>query len=356
MKILYGVQGTGNGHITRARAMARAFEAAGIEVDWVFSGRSRSRYFDMGTFGNFRSFRGLTFAATRGKVLYTRTVLQNNLLQLYRDIKTLDVGPYDLVLNDFEPVSAWAAKRAGKKVIGISHQSAFHYAVPKRGNNPMVSWFMRNFAPTSQPIGVHWHHFDQPILPPLIEPPRHPIERVAGSILVYLPFTGLDDILPQLRSFRKCRFTIYHAVAQASSHDNIHIHPLARDGFQRDLHRCEGVICNAGFGLASEALQLGKKLLVQPVKGQMEQLSNALALSELGYGTAADKLTPQVIADWLASPARAPLPYPDVAQALVKWLMAGAEDFDGLKDALWRQVPEPTQATAPPGLTRLGTH
>ena len=39
MKILYGVQGTGNGHITRGRAMQKALSDAGIEVDWVFSGR-----------------------------------------------------------------------------------------------------------------------------------------------------------------------------------------------------------------------------------------------------------------------------------------------------------------------------
>jgi len=36
MKILYGVQGTGNGHLTRARVMAKACKEKGIEVDWIF--------------------------------------------------------------------------------------------------------------------------------------------------------------------------------------------------------------------------------------------------------------------------------------------------------------------------------
>ena len=45
MKILYGVQGTGNGHVTRARIMAKAFAAKGVEVDWVFSGRPREDFF-----------------------------------------------------------------------------------------------------------------------------------------------------------------------------------------------------------------------------------------------------------------------------------------------------------------------
>ncbi len=39
MKILYGIQGTGNGHITRARVMASCFKELGIDVDYVFSGR-----------------------------------------------------------------------------------------------------------------------------------------------------------------------------------------------------------------------------------------------------------------------------------------------------------------------------
>ena len=47
MKILYGIQGTGNGHITRARVMASCFKELGIDVDYVFSGRPEKDYFDM---------------------------------------------------------------------------------------------------------------------------------------------------------------------------------------------------------------------------------------------------------------------------------------------------------------------
>ncbi|MEZ9793074.1 glycosyltransferase family protein, partial [Vibrio splendidus] len=43
MKILYGVQGTGNGHIARARAMAVAFRQQNIDVDFLFSGRDQSK-------------------------------------------------------------------------------------------------------------------------------------------------------------------------------------------------------------------------------------------------------------------------------------------------------------------------
>lgn len=342
MKILYGVQGTGNGHTTRARIMARALAEQGVEVDWVFSGRAPEDYFDMGIFRDYRCFRGLTFVTTHGRVRYPQTLLSSHLRRLYRDIRSLDVSQYDLLINDFEPVTAWAARRAGLPSIGLSHQCAFLHPIPKRGENLFVRWFMRNFAPVENAIGLHWHHFNQPILPPLIEPSSYPNEGLADQCLVYLPFAQPEDIVPQLRAFPDTQFYVYQKVPKASDEGHIHIRPFSREGFQADLHRCEGVICSAGFELPSEAIQLGKKLLVQPVVGQMEQQSNALALSQLGYGAVAQVLTEQAIGDWLAMPRPRPVTYPDVAQALTQWLTRGEwKDFDAMRDRLWSEVPEP---------------
>ena len=342
MKILYGVQGTGNGHITRARIMAKALANAGAQVDWVFSGRARQDFFDMEAFGDFQAYRGLTFVTQSGRVLYLKTALAANIGQLYRDIKQVNVEGYDFILNDFEPVSAWAAKRAGKKVIGISHQNAFFYDIPKQGSNPAVSWFMRNFAPVTQPIGLHWHHFNQPILPPLVESAHYPNVSTPRHYLVYLPFAGLDDILPQLRAFPDYDFFIYQPVPAPYDDGHIHVRPFSREGFQQDLHRCEGVICSAGFELPSEAIHLGKKILVQPVAGQMEQKSNALALAKLGYGSVANQLNEATIGRWL--PLKAPASshaYPDVAKALVDWLVhSGGENIEQLLQQLWRDWPQ----------------
>ena len=56
---------------------------------------------------------------------YAKTALSNNLVQFCKEVKQLDLSSYDLVLNDFEPVTAWAAKQQNKPSIGISHQNAF---------------------------------------------------------------------------------------------------------------------------------------------------------------------------------------------------------------------------------------
>lgn len=341
MKILYGVQGTGNGHITRARTMANALAEVGAEVDWIFSGRAKDKYFDMDVFGEFQALRGLTFVIERGRVLFPQTLLRNNVLQLYRDIRALNVDHYDLVLTDFEPITAWAARLAGKKVIGISHQCAFLHDIPKRGSNPFVSWFMRNFAPADQPIGLHWHHFNQPILPPLVEQSYYMNEVTPDFYLVYLPFMDLGEIISKLQNIHRGQFAVYHHVSESRTMNRIKICPFSRSGFQRDLHRCAGVICNAGFELTSEAIQLGKKLLVKPVKGQMEQQSNALALTELGLGHVTHRWTERVINDWLAKPQPKARPYPDVARALVAWLQKGAVNFEELHQSLWQNMPLP---------------
>jgi uncharacterized protein (TIGR00661 family) len=340
MKILYGVQGTGNGHITRARIMAKALANAGAQVDWVFSGRARGNYFDMQDFGDFKSYRGLTFATDHGKVRYVKTLLTANLGQLYSDVKSLNVEGYDFIINDFEPVSAWAAKRAGKNVIGISHQNAFFYDIPKADDNIFVSWFMRKFAPVTQPIGLHWHHFGQPILPPLVETAKYPNISTPKHYLVYLPFAGLEDIVPQLRQFPEYDFFVYQPVPSAYDEGNIHVRPFSREGFQMDLHRCEGVICSAGFELPSEAIHLGKKILAQPVTGQMEQKSNTIALEKLGFGTIAKEFDIATLAQWLPlKPPSTPRNYPDVAQALVNWLMTtGGKDMALLQQQLWQQL------------------
>ena len=62
MKIFYGVQGTGNGHIARARVMAKELNSAGIDVQFLFTGRAADKYFDMAVFGDYELRTGLTLS------------------------------------------------------------------------------------------------------------------------------------------------------------------------------------------------------------------------------------------------------------------------------------------------------
>ncbi len=339
MKIFYGVQGTGNGHITRARVMAKELYAAGFEVTFQFSGRPADKYFDMEVFNGYRVKQGLTFNTSNGQVSYLKTALEADPIRFVKDIATLDMSEYDLVISDFEPVTAWAAKRQKKPVIGIGHQYAFSHQIPRKGADPLANQVMKYFAPADIGVGLHWHHFGQPILPPIIDTPEFPRESQANKILVYLPFEAGDDVIRLLCPFENFQFHVYSPEPMVSKYPHIVCKPLSRDGFQKDLYDCAGIISNAGFELASESLQLGKKILAKPLHAQMEQISNAAALQQLGYGHTMYGLESAVIEDWLHNPHAVRVTYPNVAKVLVKWLKDGMPTIDrDFVERIWDSV------------------
>ena len=328
MKIFYGVQGTGNGHISRARALAPKFKEAGAQVTWLFSGRPRDAFFEMEAFGDYLWRPGLTFETRQGQVHYVQTGLRNNLPRYIDDIRTLPLDDSDLVITDFEPVTAWAAKMRGIQTIGIGNQYAFGLDIPKAGHDFMGALILKHFAPATIPLGLHWHHFDQPILPPIVETHTANVSPKANKIIVYLPFEDIGAIIRLLRPFRSHEFHVYNpsgTSAISGRADHIVVKPLSRLEFQKDFADCEGVICNAGFGLPSEALHHGKKLLIKPLHRQIEQLSNALALCQLKLGEVMHELDSTVVAYWLATERACQIRYPDVADAIVTRLMQGGD-------------------------------
>lgn len=340
MKILYGVQGTGNGHVTRARALNKHFRRFGLDVDFLFSGRERNKYFDMDEFGqNWRCLRGLTFSYSGGRIKVLATLLESRFQTFIKDVKSLDLSDYDLVITDFEPVSAWAARQQKKPCIGIGHQYAFHYPVPKAGNNILSMLLMRFFAPANYRLGLHWHHFNAPILPPIAEIHSETHDVDQEKIVVYLGFEEIEDIVQLVEPFQSWLFVIYGPFTEYESFGNIQLKPLSREGFCRDLATCNGVISNAGFELASEAIQLGKKLLVKPLKGQMEQLSNAKALEMLQLGMTMETLDHGKLREWLYGFTASQMIYPDVAAAIVEWIGVGNwSESENLSRTLWDSV------------------
>lgn len=335
MKILYGVQGTGNGHLSRARVIAKALAEKAISVDYLFSGRPAEDYFSMENFGNYQTRKGLTFYSQQGKIQLLSTLTKNHPSQALFDIRELNCQAYDLIISDFEPITAWAAKRAKKPSLSISHQSAFRYNVPKAKGYLGAKAIMRLFAPTDYHFGLHWHHFNQPILPPVIDS-MQPATSTAGKIIVYMGFEALDDILHLIKPFTQADFHVYAKVNQAQQIGNIYIKPLSHQGFHKDLLDCQGVIANAGFELASEAISLGKKILVKPLLGQYEQQCNAKALTQLGYGVSMQKLDRGVLQQWLNSPSTIVNAYPDVAGAIANHISQGLwHDNQSLAKQLW---------------------
>jgi uncharacterized protein (TIGR00661 family) len=339
MRIFYGVQGTGNGHITRARVMAKELFAAGIEVTFQFTGRPADRYFDMDIFNGYQVRTGLTFNTNKGEVNYLKTAFDVKPITFIKDVKALDLSGYDLVISDFEPVTAWAAKSQRKPVLGIGHQYAFNHNIPRKGSDPIADQIMKYFAPADRSVGLHWHHFGQAILPPIIDTPETPRNIIKNKIIVYLPFEDQNEVIRLLAPFENYDFHIYSPEVLETTFKHITYNPLSRDGFQKDLYDCSGIISNAGFELASEALQLGKKILAKPLHAQMEQISNAAALQQLGYGHTMTDMDSAVIEHWLHDHHAVQITYPNVAKVLVQWIQDGMPEMKtDFIEAIWDTV------------------
>ncbi|AEE21183.1 hypothetical protein Glaag_0214 [Glaciecola sp. 4H-3-7+YE-5] len=340
MKILYGVQGTGNGHTTRARVMAKAFnQRSDIQVDYLFSGRDKDKYFDMEVFGDFASYRGLSFETKGGKISKSATFKSAKFSELYRDIKRVRASDYDLIINDFEPISAWAAKRNNIPSISISHQAAFVHPIPQQPGTLFDKFITRYFAPTDLHLGVHWYHFGHAIMPPFIEaddshcPPSR-------TYLVYLPFEEVDDINALLDPFSEHDFICFHPkIEQDVQAGNIQWRRPSKADFVNILQSCSGVIANAGFELASECLHFGKKLLIKPLSGQYEQLSNAKTLVQLGLAQSMPTLDSDTVEEWLIKPAIERIAYPQNPDILIDWLVKRDwKAVNSLCEQLWSKV------------------
>jgi uncharacterized protein (TIGR00661 family) len=221
--------------------------------------------------------------------------------------------------------------------IGIGHQYAFWHDIPVANGNFLARYILKNYAPPDTPVGLHWHHFNQPILPPIIPSSLDPsAERDPRKVLVYLPFESLPDIIRLVQDFEAHDFYIYHGLSKDDDIGNLHLRSFSRHGFLADLQKCSSVICSAGFELISEALKLGKKILVKPLTGQMEQHSNALVLENLKLAMVMNTLNHESVKTFLHSYECKKLDFPDVAYHIVQWIEKGEwSDVETLAEECW---------------------
>jgi uncharacterized protein (TIGR00661 family) len=318
--------------------MQRHLANTDIEVQYLFSGRDKEHFFDMEEFGDFLWRRGLTFATKEGKVQYINTVLQSHPIQFVRDVLRLNVKDYDVIISDYEPITAWAGRLANKPVIGLGHQYAFTYPkVPKKGGDFIGNIVMKSFAPVKLGIGLHWHHFDSAIIPPMVPPELRSTETPGNHFLVYLPFEDQQQVTDCLNAIPEVPFIQYSGELSDGESDNVQLRKASQAGFKRDLANAKGVISNAGFMLLSECLHIGKPVLCKPVENQAEQFHNIMALEKLGFGTALYSLEPSVISHWINEhPAQIACNYPDVAKYVVNWLQGdNITCSQALVDAVW---------------------
>lgn len=300
MRILYGIQLTGNGHITRSIQIIKSLKEKGCDVDIITSGNNSQLELP---FEVKNHYRGLSFFYNRsGGIDWIKTIKSLNLPRFLKDIE-YDVSKYDVVISDFEPISAWSAKKYNIPSIGIGNQYSFlSNEIPRpKSPNKISEMFLKNFAKCDLNIALNYQKYDDFISLPIISEKLLEKEKIEEEFyLVYLPSLSTSYVLEQLKDFNCYDWKIYSPdVKEDYIEDRVQMKRLDKEGFTNDLLRCKGVITASGFSTTSEALVLNKKLWSIPIKGQYEQLCNAIALKRMGVFT--DELNSNTISKWITN-------------------------------------------------------
>ena len=154
---------------------------------------------------------------------------------------------------------------------------------------------------------------------------------------------AIKDIQKTLSTFAEQDFICFHPnIKDAHIMENVIWHPTAKAPFKAALARCHGVIANAGFEMASECLHYNKRMLLKPLEGQFEQLSNAFTLSDLGLCQLMRTLDLEAIEQWLQSAPGASVQFPSNPNILIDWILQKQwTDTKSLCASLWQQVKFP---------------
>lgn len=321
MKILYAIQGTGNGHVTRAREIVPILKKD-HELDILISGIQADVELPFEV--KYR-FHGLSFIfGKKGNVDIAETYRKSRLKRLMRDIKSLPVEDYDLVISDFEPVSSWACYFTGKPCISVSHQAAVLNKNAPRSRNfdPIGKAILRSYAPSTSQYGFHFKSYDKNIFTPVIRTEvRIKKPQSLGHYTVYLPAYDDARIIKILSKIENVEWQVFSKHnKQSVRHRNIWIRPINNDEFIDSMSKSTGVFCGAGFETPAEAMFLKKKLMVIPMKGQYEQQCNAAALEEMGVPVikSLKKKHLQKIIDWVLKGELISVNYPDITETVLQ--------------------------------------
>jgi uncharacterized protein (TIGR00661 family) len=310
MRILYAIQATGNGHISRAMEIMPHLQQYG-EVDVFLSGSNSHLQANLPV--AYRS-KGLSlFYGNTGGLDYWRMFRELSIRRVWKEAKDLPVEKYDIVLNDFESITALACKFKNVPSIGFGHQASFQSKLTPRANKKDFAGelVLTKYAKATEYIGLHFKSYADFIYSPIIKEEiiqAQPVDE--GHITVYLSHYSDEVVLKALQRKKDIRFEVFSKkVSAPTTFGNVTLLPISNAGFTSSLIRSHGVITGAGFETPAEALYLGKKVLVLPIKGQYEQLCNAAAMKDFNVMVVdkIDEKFDKVMTDWLQAPASIPL-------------------------------------------------
>jgi len=294
MKILFGVQSEGNGHITQCIATKQYLQSQGIDVKTAFAAKKKrglAKYFTDEF--NVVTYDGFDFVFDNvGRVVIWKTILKNTfelprlITSFVKICNVIRKEKPDAIFNYYEPlVGLTSLFFRNIKYVSFGHQYAMDCAIyPKINGYPVQKLFLsiinKITSIRAKIVALSYYEFNDDVMiasPPILRSESYSVsDKQEDFVLVYLMN---EDMLPQL-------------ISEAKKHPDINIHCFTKltkqydelpnlklfnlDGklFQEKMKVCKAVVCSGGFETSAEAIYQNKPLLMIPMPNHYEQHAN----------------------------------------------------------------------------------
>lgn len=332
-KVLWGVCGIGHGHIFRQRPLIEHFAKTS---DIVIFGYGESYNFYKKHFANtphvtvarvavpfyVGNKTGLDFNATAMRPDNNQNYMAINGAAMAHAAQRLAPRP-DLVVSDYEPISAQYAYAHNAPLVTLDQQSKYlcgDFKTPLQGQtfDDEVMRLRLFFPKATHRLACSFFkvakkpdaYEDVAILPPVLHTNITGLTRTPNgtrtSILMYVsaqqPFgQSFADIAALCATQPNVQFHFFGKhIPPAASTPNLQIYPHGDPRFYDVLATCHCIISTAGHSLLSEAMYLGIPVYAIPLP-LYEQVMNAHVIDAHGFGMSAPRLDAQSLDNFIKS-------------------------------------------------------
>jgi uncharacterized protein (TIGR00661 family) len=329
VRILYGCNSQGQGHLGKAAVLVPLLVDRGHQVRVVSSGPAPPAHYQ---FPGHTHVAGLTYAIDQGRASASRTVrewLQSS-PQLARSLQIVRrlVQEFEpqLIISDFEPLTASPLIQPRCEVVSLCRQAALlDPAIPTpRAVSPqakLVRTMLRMFLMgADRRHGYHYEPASFRCVPPIIRPELFLLQPELGEhVLIYnfhfVP-QGEPERLIQWAADRRIPVRAYGFESMPRGQAGyVRFQPTSRTQMLLDMASSRGVITTAGLTTAAEAFLLRKPVCVVPLPDQWEQMANAFHLENAGMAKASSSWDYDAVFQ---------APIPPAEHRLHRWLMTDA--------------------------------
>ena len=344
MKILFGVAGEGSGHATRSDVVASYLESKGHTIK-IISYHQGFKY--LSSKFDVEEIFGLRFFHKGDRVDYPTTILENikktpeATRSLTRTKEIVTKFNPDIVITDFEPLSALCAHLCKIPLISIDNQHIITHGKISYEKKWLPDYLLYRASASTMAFKADAYiltsFFDFKIvndnvyrIPPILrqEVLDHPSSN-SNHILVYSTFSDIKKITKILKKTSE-KFIVY-GPNKDKIEENCTFKKFSKSGFMNDVASSKAIVGSAGLSLMTEALHFGKPYLALPVKRRFEQLLNSYYLKKLKYGDYSEDLNKENLDNFLSN-------IPLYKQQLVAYKKTDNQKLYALLDKLLEQL------------------